>query len=62
MVNLRSMNSATTTTTKTEAAQAEQKPLTDRELCRQMIERAAAKNGGKLGGKGNYDARKFRRL
>jgi hypothetical protein len=56
------MNSATTTTTKTEAAQAEQKPLTDRELCRQMIERAAAKNGGKLGGKGNYDARKFRRL
>ena len=50
----------------TEQSQPEQKqpekPLTARELTRRMIEAAKAKNGGKLGGKGDVDKRKFRRL
>lgn len=43
-------------------SQPEQKQPTARELTRRMIESAKAKNGGKLGGKGDYDRRKFRRL
>ena len=50
----------------TEQSQPEQKqpekPLTARELTRRMIEAAKAKNGGKLGGKGDVDKRRFRRL
>jgi hypothetical protein len=42
----------------------EQKPKTAREITREMIAKAAAKNGGKLGskGQGNVDPRRFRRL
>ena len=52
----------------TEQSQPEQKqpenekPPTARELTRRMIEAAKARNGGKLGGKGDVDKRKFRRL
>jgi hypothetical protein len=40
------------------------KPKTARELTREMIAKAAAKNGGKLvrKGEGNVDPRRFRRL
>jgi len=39
------------------------KPKTARELTREMIAKAAAKNGGKLvrKGEGNVDPRRFRR-
>ena len=37
-------------------------PMTAREITRMMIQKAAEKNGGKLGGKGAVDSRKFRRL
>jgi len=39
-----------------------EKPVSARELTRRMIDAAKAKNGGKLGGKGGVDKRKFRRL
>jgi hypothetical protein len=35
---------------------------TAKETTRRMIETAKAKNGGKLGGEGDVDRRKFRRL
>jgi hypothetical protein len=40
------------------------KPKTARELTREMIAKAAAKNGGKLvrKGEGDVDPRRFRRL
>lgn len=37
-------------------------PKSAREITREMIAKAAAKNGGKLGSKGNVDPRRFRRL
>lgn len=48
--------------TKKTAGQPEGKQPTARELTRQMIEAAKLKNGGTLGGNGNVDRRKFRRL
>jgi hypothetical protein len=35
---------------------------TAKDVTQRMIETAKAKNGGKLGGKGDVDRRKFRRL
>jgi len=35
---------------------------TAKDVTRRMIETAKAKNGGKLGGEGDVDRRKFRRL
>ena len=54
-------------TTKTDQCQnqppaQEQKQPTYKEVTRRMIEAAKAKNNGKLGGGGEYDKRKFRRL